>query len=94
VATHSIRNPIVVYAAIAANAAVAITKFIATAASGSAAMLSEGIHSVVDTANELLLLLGVTGSRRPPDAQHPYGYGNELYFWSLIVASTADWRKR
>lgn len=77
---------IVVYAAIAANALIAVAKFIAAYASGSAALAAEGIHSVVDTANEGLLLLGIWQSRKPADPDHPYGYGKEIYFWSLIVA--------
>ena len=75
-----------IYSALIANIAIAVTKFIAAAITGSSAMISEGIHSVVDTANELLLLLGIAKSKKPADKKRPFGYGRELYFWSFIVS--------
>ena len=81
--THS---NITVYGALSANIGIAIMKFIAAAFTGSSAMLSEGIHSTVDSANQLLLLLGIHRSKKSPDTAHPFGYGQEIYFWSLIVA--------
>jgi len=79
-------SKVAVYGAIAANVAIATTKFIAAGMSGSSAMLSEGIHSTVDTGNGLLLLVGIHLSQRKPSVEHPFGHGKELYFWSLIVA--------
>jgi cation diffusion facilitator family transporter len=75
-----------VYSALIANILIAITKFIAGAISNSAAMIAEGVHSSVDTTNEILLLFGIRQSKKPPDQLRPFGYGKELYFWSFIVA--------
>ena len=82
----SAQSKLVVYAAAAGNLLVAVTKFIAAAYTGSSAMLSEAVHSVADTGNQVLLLYGMRRADRPPDDLHPLGYGRELYFWSFIVA--------
>ncbi|MDQ6904549.1 MAG: cation diffusion facilitator family transporter [Bacteroidota bacterium] len=81
-----VKSKIGIYAAMAANIAIAIVKFIAASITGSSAMLSEGIHSAVDSSNELLLLWGIHTSKKPADEMHPFGYGQELYFYTLIVS--------
>lgn len=78
----------VIYAALIGNGLIAITKFIAASLTGSSAMVSEGIHSVVDTGNQLLLLLGLKRSKQAADKNYPFGHGKEIYFWSFVVAIT------
>ena len=75
-----------IYAALIGNGLIAVTKFAAATYTGSSAMLSEGIHSLVDTGNQVLLLHGMKRAQRPPDADFPFGHGKEIYFWSFVVA--------
>ena len=79
-------SKLVIFASMAANLGIAVMKFIASFFTGSSAMLSEGIHSVIDTSNGVLLLWGIKKSHVAPDKQHPFGRGKEVYFWSFIVA--------
>jgi cation diffusion facilitator family transporter len=80
------QGKVAVYAALAGNAAVMVSKFIAAMVSGSASLLAESLHSFADTSDSALLLLGEHRSKKPPDDLHPFGHGRELYFWSMVVA--------
>lgn len=81
-----IRKNMVLFGALTANLGIAIAKFIAASITGSSSMISEGIHSVVDSLNQVLLLYGEHRADRPADKEHPFGYGRELYFWAFVVA--------
>ena len=76
----------VIIAALIGNTAISITKFFAAFMTGSSAMLSEGIHSLVDTGNQVLLLHGMKQAKKPADEEFPFGHGKEIYFWSFVVA--------
>ena len=83
---HDDESTLTVIVAVFANLGIAIAKGIAGLASGSAAMIAEAAHSLADTTNQVLLLIAVKRSNRPPDARHPFGYGRERYFWTLLAA--------
>lgn len=84
--SYGMESKAFIYVALLADLGIAITKFIAAAFTGSSAMISEGVHSVIDTVNQLLLLFGIKLSKKKADQRRPFGYGREVYFWSFIVS--------
>lgn len=82
----SSESRIVIFAALIGNGLIAVTKFVASVMTGSSAMFTEGIHSAVDTGNQVLLLYGLNRSQKPPSEKFPFGHGKEIYFWSFVVA--------
>lgn len=82
----SVSSKKIIFAALAGNASIAFTKFVASVVTGSSAMMAEGIHSLIDTGNQVLLLYGIKQASKPADRQFPFGHGKEIYFWSFVVA--------
>src|SRR5471030_1795709 len=80
------KSRLFIYVSLIVDISIAVSKFIAAAFTGSASMVSEGIHSVIDAISQLLLIWGIKTSKRSPDADRPFGYGKELYFWSFMVS--------
>jgi len=80
------KSKTIVYIALASDVVIAVTKFVAASITHSSAMISEGVHSIIDAISQLLLLWGIFTSRKKPDEERPFGYGRELYFWSFIVS--------
>lgn len=80
------KSKLFIYVSLAVDLLIALSKFIAAGVTGSASMVSEGIHSIIDAASQVLLIWGITTSKKAPDSARPFGYGKELYFWSFIVS--------